>query len=103
MRKRRSDGESSGASALWTVAAQVLDRDRVSPGNVVGRNAERGGQALALRRTRRVVAAYDGLDKFRIQTRAGGKLANAHSSLFHAVCDSLHDDRNLITLLRHRL
>ena len=77
----------------------MLNRDRVTPGNVVRRNAQAGGQALALRRAGGVVAAYDGLNQLRIQSRRCDELANANSALFHVECYWLHYDRNLITLL----
>src|ERR1700726_4322872 len=59
-------GQSSGAPALRTVAANVFDRDRMVPRNVIRRNAKACSQALALRRTGGVVAGYNGLNQFRI-------------------------------------
>jgi len=82
---------------LWTVTAHVLDRDRVSPGNVVRRNAQDGSQALALRWTGSVVAADDGLNQFRIQPRGSGELAKADAGLFHVASYWLHYGRHLIT------
>src|SRR5262249_45308966 len=58
---RQRAGQSGGAPALWSVAAQVLDRDRVPPRNVARRNAQGRAQALALQRAGSVVAAHDGL------------------------------------------
>ena len=94
-------GQSSGAPALWTVAAQVLDRHSVSPRNVVRRNAKGGCEALALRRTGGVVAAHNGLNEFRIQSRGFDQFANADSGLFHEVGYSLHYGRHLSTFTIH--
>ncbi len=93
---------SSVASALRTVAAQMLDRDRVVPRDVVRRNAQGGGEALALGRTGRVVAAYHGLNPFRVQSRGGDECANSDSGFFHQAGYRLHDCRNLITVGRRK-
>ena len=70
----------------------MLDRDRVSPRNVVRRNAQRNRQAFALQRTGCVIAAHDGFNQFRIQSRGAGELVNADSGHFHVVCDRFHYD-----------
>ena len=85
---------------MGTVTADVLDRDRVSPGNIVGRNAQDSGQALALQRAGGVVAADDGFDDFRVQARGGDELVDGEAGLFQVVGDGLHYGRNLITLRR---
>src|SRR5205807_9817791 len=77
------------------------DRNRVFPRNVVGRNTQGGGQALALRRTGGIVAAYDGLDQFRIQSGRGDELVQADSGIFHAACNRLHDGA-MLPLSRYR-
>jgi hypothetical protein len=83
----------------------VLHRDRVSPGNIVRRYAQGIGQTVALRRTGCVVAAYDDLNEFRIQSRSCGELADTDSGRFHVVCYGFHYGCNLITfalLCNHR-
>src|SRR2546428_1103454 len=68
----------------------------MSPGNILGGNAYGGGQALALRRTRGVVTADDGLNQFGIQSRGSDELFGADAGLFHVACQRFHE-RNLIT------
>src|SRR5438045_1773693 len=74
----------------------------MSPRNVVRGNAEGGGQALALRRTGSVIAADDGLNHFRIQSRGCDELVSADPGLLHVACYRLHYGPILSLFRTHR-
>jgi hypothetical protein len=68
----------------------MLDRNRMTPGNVVNRNAQGGRQTLPLDRARGVVAAHNGFNQFSVQTRVRDELINAVSGLFQVACKGFH-------------
>lgn len=91
---------SSGALGLSASAAHVFNRrDRVSPGDVIGRNAQGGGQTLTLRRAGGVVAPDDGANQFPVQSRGRDELVGTDAGLFDVACDRFHGRCQLITLL----
>ena len=69
----------------------LLDGDRMPPGNILNRNAQRGGQALPLKWSRRIVAGYNGADELRVETRLFDELLKRDSGLFDIVGERLHD------------
>jgi len=79
----------------------VFDLDRVSPGNVIDRNAESGGQALALHGAGRIVSAHNSFDYSRVQPGSFHKLANIDPGLFHVAHNGLHDDWDFIISLSY--
>jgi hypothetical protein len=72
---------------LRTVAAHVFNRYCVSPGNLLLRNAECGGQTLALQRAGNVIPVDDGFDKLPVQLRGRGKLGGADAGLLQVASD----------------
>src|SRR5262245_35564564 len=78
------------AAGLGSVAAQMLNFNRVPPGNLFLRDAQRSGQSLALHWTRDVIAAHDRRDDLGIQSRALDELIDADSHLVHVDRDRLH-------------
>ena len=52
----------SRSSGLGTISAQMLDRNRMTPGNLVNGNAQGGRQTLPFNRARGIVAGYNGFN-----------------------------------------
>jgi hypothetical protein len=77
---------------LWTVTPQVFDWNRVSPGDVLNRDAHRSGQPLPFRWARRVVAGDDGFDQLGIQSRCRDELVHAHSRVFQIPRKGFHSE-----------
>ena len=72
----------SRSSGLGTISAQMLDRNRMTPGNLLNRNAQSCRQTLPLDRAGCVVAARNGFHEFSIQTGGGNELINGGSRFF---------------------
>src|SRR5581483_1332461 len=85
-----SIGASGGASALRTIAAQVLNRHRVVPANICYSDAQNRCQSLAMLRARRVVASDDHSYYPPVQPGLGDEFALADPVDFHVMCDRLH-------------
>jgi hypothetical protein len=86
----------SCATGLWSVSPQVFNRNGMSPRNLFNCNAHGSGQPLPLERTRRVIAADDGLDQLGFQTCRSNQLIDSYTGLFHVTRERFHG-RNLIT------
>jgi hypothetical protein len=75
---------------LRAVAPEMIDRNRVTPGDVVDGNVEGCRQPLAFRGAWRVVSGGDSFDQLCFQATRFDQRVKARSSLFHQACERFH-------------
>src|SRR5262245_14901934 len=75
------------ATELWAVAIDVRDLRRVAPGDLLGRDTKRRGQAPPLFRARRVAAVDDRFDDALVEAGLLDEIGHGQSAFGHPVGD----------------
>ena len=76
--------------SLGAITAEVLNRNRVPPGDVSNGDIESCRESLSLGRTWCVLTVDDRFHDFRVDARCGNKFVEADSLLFDKKCERLH-------------